>query len=570
MHNSYRVGFLDLIRSNEDDEGGDENEKNENLKSSKLARTQKSVCKSLLRILILIYICDLICTVIYEYYFNAKVENFTSLLKISFRRNLNDIAILTLFRIFMMPLLSYLAIVFYRKKKQGSRRKENQRSTTTTTTSSSSSSSLRTPLVASTKDDQEEEEEKTTTTEQCIRIADHVKGRKANAEIMDEDAKRARSEASFYKHLFLSLLFTVSTGIQVYTGIKTLDFNYTRNDPKISKNILIFLVCISVLWINLEAWVLRELVNELTRDHGLYLKTVHRHALFFDDGVASHWCDLCRQRTNKAWRCKLCDFDACPKCVARKKTATSAEDQIRSDKQGVRETKKMTNTQYFFRALKLAKGEWKLFLFAFVFLVLTAFANLALPNTQGAIVNQIIENDRDEFKVHLKIYLCVMIALGVFNGIKGLLFMIVSRRIAFHARNKLFAALIRQDVAFFDGTTSGRLTSRLTNDIGMMLQPIQNTMSTLCCEARERRSDRAHPRFVVFFYSPSLPPSKPNELAACRYAALQYCDAVWWCRDVFLYVLSALHACLHDSWTNTLHVGYVLKLVETFESFGSQ
>ena len=37
----------------------------------------------------------------------------------------------------------------------------------------------------------------------------------------------------------------------------------------------------------------------------------------------------------------------------------------------------------------------------------------------------------------------------------------------------------RTDVAFFDGTTSGKLTSRLTNDIGMMLSPIQNTMSTL-------------------------------------------------------------------------------------------
>ena len=32
---------------------------------------------------------------------------------------------------------------------------------------------------------------------------------------------------------------------------------------------------------------------------------------------------------------------------------------------------------------------------------------------------------------------------------------------------------------YFDGTTSGRLTSRLTNDVGMMMAPIQNTLSTL-------------------------------------------------------------------------------------------
>ena len=220
-------------------------------------------------------------------------------------------------------------------------------------------------------------------------------------------------------------------------------------------------------------------MNELTRDHGLFLKSIHRHALFFDSGVSSHWCDLCGQRVSQAWRCKLCDFDGCVKCVARKKTANSQEHAVRTDKQGVRETKKMTATQYFIRSIKLASSEWKLFIFAFVFLILTSLANLALPNTQGSIVNMIIENNHHEFLVHLKIYIIVMVALGVFNGIKGLLFMIVSRRIAFHARTRLFSALISQDVAFFDGTTSGRLTSRLTNDIGMMLAPIQNTMSTL-------------------------------------------------------------------------------------------
>ena len=209
------------------------------------------------------------------------------------------------------------------------------------------------------------------------------------------------------------------------------------------------------------------------------------------------------QLCNPKQRCKLCDFDACIKCVSRKKTASSQEHAVRTDKQGVRETKKMTSTQYFMRSLKLASSEWKLFIFAFVFLILTSLANLALPNTQGSIVNMIIENNHHEFLVHLKIYIIVMVALGVFNGVKGLLFMIVSRRIAFHARSKLFSALISQDIAFFDGTlfsitragkhqittythtfsnkgtTSGRLTSRLTNDIGMMLAPIQNTMSTL-------------------------------------------------------------------------------------------
>ena len=36
-----------------------------------------------------------------------------------------------------------------------------------------------------------------------------------------------------------------------------------------------------------------------------------------------------------------------------------------------------------------------------------------------------------------------------------------------------------QDVAFFDGTTSGHLTSRLTNDVNVMMEPIRSSLSTL-------------------------------------------------------------------------------------------
>jgi ATP-binding cassette subfamily B protein len=34
-------------------------------------------------------------------------------------------------------------------------------------------------------------------------------------------------------------------------------------------------------------------------------------------------------------------------------------------------------------------------------------------------------------------------------------------------------------VAFFDGTTSGHLTSRLTNDVNTMMEPIRSSLSTL-------------------------------------------------------------------------------------------
>ena len=287
MHNSYRVGFLDLLRSNEESEKKSEENKN----SSSLTNTQKRVSKSLIFFACLVFVFDIGCAVTYVYLFNGEVYSF------NFSSSLSDLAVLTAFRTCLMPLLTFLAIYLYRTKKQAGR------------SSNLVESPLRCPLIP--PEEKEDDETKLIPSEENegtkIEVKDeedYVKGRRANAERFDEKAKRARKTASFFKHLCLTFLFVISTGIQVYTGVKTLDFSYTQHDPLVSKTVLIVLVCGSILWINLEAWILRELVNELTRDHGLFLKSLHRHALFFDSGVSRHWCDLCSQRVSEAWvRC---------------------------------------------------------------------------------------------------------------------------------------------------------------------------------------------------------------------------------------------------------------------------
>ncbi len=49
----------------------------------------------------------------------------------------------------------------------------------------------------------------------------------------------------------------------------------------------------------------------------------------------------------------------------------------------------------------------------------------------------------------------------------------------FSIRNSLFEKILAQDVAYFDGTESGRLISRLTNDLDLMMAPIQSSLSSL-------------------------------------------------------------------------------------------
>ena len=42
-----------------------------------------------------------------------------------------------------------------------------------------------------------------------------------------------------------------------------------------------------------------------------------------------------------------------------------------------------------------------------------------------------------------------------------------------------YKSILSQDIAYFDGTESGRLISRLTNDLDMMMSPIQSSLSSL-------------------------------------------------------------------------------------------
>ena len=268
----------------------------------------------------------------------------------------------------------------------------------------------------------------------------------------------------------------LSTATQIYVGLKCNAFDWRRGDETLEA----VMMCLSVLWDTVVVSVARVHITEPTRDEGLFLPAVHAHPLFFDAGVARHHCDLCGTRIVRggAWRCKLCDFDMCPRCAARKDAATVGENVLRSDS-GVKAEARVSSRTYLGRALALCRHERPLFVVAFALLMLYAFTNLALPNYQGKIIDRVVGGDRASFVAAIRTYVLVMATQGLFSALYSTSFAIVARKILFRVKNELFRAIIRQDVAFFDGTTSGHLTSRLTNDVNVMMEPIRSSLSTL-------------------------------------------------------------------------------------------
>lgn len=295
------------------------------------------------------------------------------------------------------------------------------------------------------------------------------------------------------KNIVLVKLFVLTSFYQVYAGLKVATYDHAI--PSI-----IPLLCLTVLWINAQAYVVRTIIEELTREKGLFLPPeVHSHPMYFQSGrgLAVHWCDLCRQRIGGGggsddsnnnsnagcYRCALCDFDVCLKCAKRNDAATVGENVLRGDR-GVRVEASLSTSAYLKRSLQVARSELPLLTLSFLLLAASSASQLLLPHFQGHIIDKVIPDtngqyDKDGFIKFIRIYVLVMLVQGAISTLYSAIFTLVSRRLKFTIRNALLEKIMAQDVAYFDGTESGRLISRLTNDLDLMMAPIQSSLSSL-------------------------------------------------------------------------------------------
>ena len=271
-------------------------------------------------------------------------------------------------------------------------------------------------------------------------------------------------------------LFIIASALQIYSGVKCIGFNYTNEVLHGT------LMGLGVLWVNMLAWVLRELVEMSKRAGGALsakLPDLHPHTLRFTTKVANHSCDVCglRLEGGKGYRCKLCDYDLCVRCFTRVDLRTT-EGVLRGDK-GVRKEETLSTIKYFQRALGLARQQWQLFVCALLMLACNNGTRLFTPHIQGAILDQVASADALAFTDSITLYVIASLLGGLFQGAQQLSFSIIGRRLANLVRNRLFTGIVRQDVAFFDGNSSGQLTSRLSNDANFTIQPVQTMMGNL-------------------------------------------------------------------------------------------
>ena len=308
-----------------------------------------------------------------------------------------------------------------------------------------------------------------------------------------------KERAVLRKNVVCAVMFLFTSGVQVYVGIKCIGFDQGwRKRPTLhTVQALIFLASLAL--INFESFLAKRFVMVCTQEEGHLVPEFHPHRLYFNPKIPGHRCDMCRNKINQAYVCRLCDFDCCAACFNKKDKATG-EGIIRGDK-GVKHVGTLSMGTYMYRGARLIAPELPLFIVALTLLGANSMIRLFMPNYQGSIIQDIINahhacvNEaynltvnvtRGECAAHkasfldnVLVYLALSFATSILTALRQLAFMLVARRVILHIRGRVFDSILNQDIAFFDGMRTGDLQQRCTSDVRQTASPIFSSLPLL-------------------------------------------------------------------------------------------
>ncbi|XP_069602445.1 antigen peptide transporter 2-like [Ranitomeya imitator] len=138
-----------------------------------------------------------------------------------------------------------------------------------------------------------------------------------------------------------------------------------------------------------------------------------------------------------------------------------------------RDEREQTDKKNFTRLVKLSKRDWPYLSSAFVFLFLALTFEMWVPYYMGRMIDNLSNNYREAEFLEAIIYMAVLtISSTISAGCRGGLFIFSMLRLTRRLRRLLFRAFIRQDIAFFETTKTGDISSRLSNDTSLVSRSI--------------------------------------------------------------------------------------------------
>ncbi len=123
---------------------------------------------------------------------------------------------------------------------------------------------------------------------------------------------------------------------------------------------------------------------------------------------------------------------------------------------------------------------WRRLSLAILLMIIAAGGNAALARLMKPVFDDVFDkHDRDMLLLVTVLVIGVSLVKGAATYGQTVLMAFVGQRVIADLQTKLFSHVIRFDLAFFHDTASGKLVSRMTNDINLMRSALANTLTGL-------------------------------------------------------------------------------------------
>lgn len=298
-------------------------------------------------------------------------------------------------------------------------------------------------------------------------------------------AQHAAEEHGGKKNFVLGFCFLIITIQSTFTGVQVLGVSGLGGFEG---------ACLAAVvgCMNFEFLLVKGLVEALAAEEGVMLPGVHGHALYYTKHAGIVWCKICRERLgpmtggHEGFKCRDCanqanvgGFVVCVSCFRKQQAkANQAEGLLRGDK-GPKVIPELTAFEYFTRTVDQLKGFKFMLWIGIACVSLTQLSRVLMPRYQGQIMDSLIHGDGTTFGELLTQFVMLTVSAMVLSSGQSLASEVVQRRITVDMRVSMFESLVRQDIAFYDGLMTGQITSRMTNDVQVVVQPVRQLMSSI-------------------------------------------------------------------------------------------
>ncbi|KAL5718163.1 ABC transporter B member 26 [Ranunculus cassubicifolius] len=126
----------------------------------------------------------------------------------------------------------------------------------------------------------------------------------------------------------------------------------------------------------------------------------------------------------------------------------------------------------------VANDRWVIYS-AFAALILAALSEISIPHYLTASIFSAQSGTATVFKANAKLLVILCFTSGICSGVRGCCFSIANMILVKRMRERLYSALLFQDISFFDSETVGDLTSRLGSDCQQVSRIIANDLNMI-------------------------------------------------------------------------------------------